>query len=150
MTPEVGQAAVREAVAEGKLTAEAETAVAALRAALPAPWAVTLRDAPPGRVSVQLDHPLTTPHVVNFADDGKDKTRLIEDVLAHREVRLLADAPSETPNARLIRRLRNVAVANGWSAQIVEVLAAVLADEGVLTDAEGEWLEAAGPDAWGE
>ncbi|HEY2372264.1 MAG TPA: hypothetical protein VGH82_06915 [Gaiellaceae bacterium] len=96
------------------------------------------------------EHPLTTPHVVNFADDRGDKTRFIEDVLAYREVKVLAAAPTETPHARLIRRLRNVAVANGWSMQIVEVLAAVLADEGVLTDAEGEWLEATGPDAWGE
>jgi len=93
---------------EGKLSPAADTVVAALRAALPSPWTVTLRDAPLGRVSVQVDHPRTTPHGLNFADDDSDKSRFIEEFLASREVRVIANAPTETPNARLIRRLRNV------------------------------------------
>src|SRR5690349_18717400 len=131
-------------MADENLSSASAEAVAALRAALSPPWTVTLRDAPPGRVSVQVDHPLTTPHGLNFADDDGDKSRFIEEFLASREVSVLADAPAQTPHARLIRRLRNVGAANRWSAEMVEVLAVVLADEGVLTDAEGKWLEVAG------
>ena len=120
--------------------ATAEAAIATLRAALGPPWRVTVRDAPAGRASIEVAHPLTTPHGLDFDDDDRDHLRFIESFLGCREIRILAEAPEAVPHARLIRRLRDVAAANEWSTDMLAVLAVVLADQDVLTAEEGGWL----------
>jgi hypothetical protein len=78
-------------------------------------------------VAVEIAHPLTTPHGLNFPDDGNDHMPFVQSILGLREVAVLAQAPEDAPHARLIERLRDVAAANDWSAHVVATLALVLA-----------------------
>jgi hypothetical protein len=57
-----------------------------------------------------------------------------------------------SPSAQIVHEsllgsIRVAARANQWEPSVVAIVARVLRHEGVLTDAEAEWLEEAGP-AW--
>ena len=69
--------------------------------------------------------------------------------LANREIAVIGKAPTAVTRTSLIRRLPEVAVANGWSAETLEVVAAVLEEEKILRREESRWLREAGP-AWAD
>jgi hypothetical protein len=62
---------------------------------------------------------------------------------------VIAVRPAETPHASLIRRVPTAAQVGRWHPEVVATVARILRNESLLTDAEAEWLEMAGP-AWME
>lgn len=69
--------------------------------------------------------------------------------LDRREFRVIAEAPKEPPHASLLGKIRTAAQVSHWSPEVVATVARVLQSEDLLTEAEAEWLEMAGP-AWTE
>jgi hypothetical protein len=112
----------------------------------PQGWSIEPRRTRTG-VSIRLEHPLTTPLDVNFPNDDCDHRQFVTGILAQREFAVIARAPSTVEHASLLRRLRDVASANSWDRHTLALVARVLEGEGVLSAAESEWLEDAGP-AW--
>jgi hypothetical protein len=99
--------------------------------------------------NIKLDHPLTSGFGFGFPNDDDDHTAFVERTLARREFRVIAERPDPIVHESLLGRIRVAAQANQWPHDVVAIVARVLRHEGVITDAEAEWLEDAGP-AWTE
>jgi hypothetical protein len=99
--------------------------------------------------NIKLDHPPTSGFGFGFPNDDADHSDLVEGVLSGREFRVITSRPNEIVHESLLGRFRTAAQANQWDHDVVAIVARVLRHEGVLTDAEAEWLEKAGP-AWTE
>jgi len=93
-------------------------------------------------------HELSTQAGFGIAPDSPDDRAFafVERFLAHREFEVIARRPA-TPHASLIQRFRQTAQANRWPVETLEMAAWVLEEEGLLGEAEAEWLSEAGP-AW--
>jgi hypothetical protein len=97
--------------------------------------------------NIKLQHPLTSGFGFGFPNDEDDHTAFVERALAAREFRVIAERPDPIVHESLLGSIRVAARANQWEPSVVAIVARVLRHEGVLTDAEAEWLEEAGP-AW--
>lgn len=112
-------------------------------------WEVTEGYAGESTFSIDIRHALTSDHAFVFDNEDADKTRFLERCLSQREFRVIASRPPEIEHESLLRKLRACAQGFRWEHTEVATVARMLRNEGVLTDAEAEWLELAGP-AWSE
>jgi hypothetical protein len=96
---------------------------------------------------IGMEHPLTSPFGVNFPNDDEDHSDFVTRSLDKREFRVIAARPQEVPHASLIQKVRTAAQVGRWDADVVATVARILRHESLLTAAEAEWLEIAGP-AW--
>jgi hypothetical protein len=94
-------------------------------------------------------HDLSTQAGFGILPDSSDERAFafVERFLAHPEFELMARRPPATPHVSLIQRFRQTAQANQWSVETLAMAAWTLQHEGLLTEAEAEWLAEAGP-AW--
>lgn len=129
-----------------KLTDQSQRSIERIRRATePYGWTVTasLRN---GHVGVTCTHDLSEQHTIGFANDEDSHAEFVERCLAHREFAVIASRPDEMPHVSLVRKLRRAASRGTiWDEHGLEMVAMILGGEGVLTQAEAAWLEAAGP-----
>lgn len=117
------------------------------RALEPHGWSVDVEHSA-GRVYLTVDHCLSTPYGLGFANDGSDHTDFISDFLLAPEFSFVERRPEEISHASLLKKIRQAGQANLWDSSVIVVLARVLRSEGLLTRVEADWLSTAGP-AWG-
>lgn len=98
--------------------------------------------------TVILEHPLTTPFEFSF-NSNEPTGATVSRLLQRTEFGAIADAPDALPHVQLLGKLRSVAPVWGWDDRALTGIARVLRSEGLLTEAEADWLEAAGP-AWAD
>jgi hypothetical protein len=132
------------------LTPSAAALVQRVRTRLePHGWKLMVSLPSPRSVYIALDHDLSSGRGIGFANAEPTDTAFVDEELAHREFMSIASCPTSLSNVRLLGDLRRAAHANGWSSDVLAVVARILRGHEVLTETEAHWLEDAGP-AWYE
>jgi hypothetical protein len=111
-------------------------------------WRVEVRSSS-ADIEIDLEHPASTRYEINLLRGNRDNACFLDRVFGHREFRVVASRPTEMPHTKLLRDLRRVAQARTWPEHGLVLVAGVLAENDLLSEAEAEWLAAAGP-AWSE
>jgi hypothetical protein len=126
------------------MTDNREELVRFLQEALePAGWRVETSSSDPHSVRIVLQHPLSSEIVVSLPYD-QATAAFAETFLTRSEFDVVAKAP-EVPHATLIGKIRDAAGAWGWDRADIAGIARILRSEELLTEAEADWLELAGP-----
>lgn len=138
---------------EGKTIASSADEVAAAVAASvgeqlrPYGWSVRLSTDFLPRFSLTLEHNLTSQFTLSLDASAMTMSATLEAFLEKREFALMQHRPKRTPNAPLIRSIRENARGARWPDDVVAQLARILQGHRLLTRPEADWLADAGA-AW--
>jgi len=99
-------------------------------------------------LNIELRHALTSQLGIGIFNDERDQSVRIGRLLKMREFGVIEERPRDLPNESLVGRIRIAGQVGRWSPDVVTTIARVLRMESVITDAEADWLERAGPAWW--